>query len=158
MSESKKIHVGLLFGGRSGEHEVSIASALSVYNALDKSRYEVTLIGIDKQGRWLLPDPQAMLAQARDPMHAKIKDNSQFVGLLPYASVKQMVPVETRETKIPHVDVMLPILHGTYGEDGTMQGLLELAQIPYTGSGVLGSAVGMDKDVARRRLSQRWRA
>lgn len=150
---SKKIRVGLLFGGRSGEHEVSIASALSVYNALDKSRYEVTLIAIDKEGRWLLPDPRPLLAQANDPMHVRMARTNEAFGLVPYPSAQQMVAIEdNRDAKIPHVDVILPILHGTFGEDGTIQGLLELAQIPYAGSGVLGSAIGMDKDVARRLL------
>lgn len=150
---NKKIRVGLLFGGRSGEHEVSIASALSVFNALDKSRYEVTLIAIDKEGRWHLPDPKPLLAQANDPMHARIQNTTGSVGLVPYSNTQQLVPVDARDAKIPHVDVMLPILHGTYGEDGTMQGLLELAQIPYAGSGVLGSALGMDKEVSRRLLN-----
>lgn len=146
----KKIRVGLLFGGRSGEHQVSIASALSVFSALDKSRYDVTLIAIDEDGRWLLPDPKSLLAQASDPMHVKIASTSNSFGLVPYPSVKQMVPVEAQEAKVPHVDVILPILHGTYGEDGTVQGLLELAAIPYVGSGVLGSALGMDKEISRK--------
>jgi D-alanine-D-alanine ligase len=149
---NKKIRVGLLFGGRSGEHEVSIASALSVLNALDRSRYDVTLIAIDKDGRWLLPDPIPLLAQAHDPMHVKIADTQKPVGLIPYQSVKQMVMVEGGDAKVPHVDVMLPILHGTFGEDGTIQGLLEMAAIPYVGSGVLGSAIGMDKEVSRMLL------
>lgn len=148
---SKKLKVGLLFGGRSGEHEVSIASALSVFNALDKSRYDVTLIAIDKEGRWLLPDPKAMLAQANDPMHARVAPSQESYGLVPYASARQLVPLEGGggDVRVPRLDVVLPILHGTYGEDGTIQGLLELTQIPYVGSGVLGSALGMDKEVSR---------
>jgi D-alanine-D-alanine ligase len=136
----KKIHVGLLFGGRSGEHEVSVASALSVYAALDKSRYDVTLIGIDKQGQWHLPEAKTFLIDGAAPMSATVPEAANSVGAVP-------------EVRIPRVDVVLPILHGTYGEDGTIQGLLELAQIPYAGSGVLGSSVGMDKDVARRLLT-----
>lgn len=146
----KKIHVGLLFGGRSGEHEVSLASAISVYTALDKSRYDVTLIAIDKDGRWLLPDPKPLLANAENPMLVKFAKEANSYGLVPYPSMKQMVPVDSGNATIPHVDVILPILHGTFGEDGTVQGLLELASIPYAGSGVLGSSVGMDKDVAGR--------
>lgn len=153
MAQNKKIHIGLLFGGRSGEHEVSIASALSIYTALDKSRYEVTFIAIDKQGRWLLPEPQALLAQADDPMHAAIKSDSPAVGLVPFCNTPQLVPLEAAQIMLSRLDVILPVLHGTFGEDGTVQGLLELAQIPYVGSGVLGSAVGMDKDVARRLLA-----
>jgi D-alanine-D-alanine ligase len=151
---SKKIRVGLLFGGRSLEHEVSLASAISVYGALDKSRYEVTLIAIDKQGRWLLPDPARLLAQAENPMSVRLsEDGGDAYGVIPYPAASQLVRLpETASGKsvLPHLDVMLPILHGTFGEDGTVQGLLELAQIPYVGSGVLGSALGMDKDVAGR--------
>lgn len=149
----KKIRVGLLFGGRSGEHEVSLASAMSVYNALDKGRYEITLIAIDKDGRWLLPDPKPLLAQANNPMAVKFNRQMGSYSLIPYQSEMQLVPIEDRQSSVPHVDVVLPILHGTYGEDGTVQGLLELAQIPYAGAGVLGSAIGMDKDVAGRLLS-----
>jgi D-alanine-D-alanine ligase len=151
---SKKIHVGLLFGGRSGEHEVSLASAASVFNALDKSRYDVTLIAIDKDGRWLLPDPKPFLAQAENPMLVKLSHTPGAFSVVPYPNEKQMVPMEAATPQAPRVDVMLPILHGTFGEDGTIQGLLELAQIPYVGSGVLGSAVGMDKDVTSRLLHE----
>lgn len=150
---AKKIKVGLIFGGRSGEHEVSLASAMSVYNALDKNRYEVTLIAIDKDGRWLLPDVKALLAQAENPMLVKLSKTSGGYGLVPYPSSKQLVAVDAAPPNVNAVDVMLPILHGTFGEDGTIQGLLELAQIPYVGSGVLGSAIGMDKDVATRLLT-----
>lgn len=148
----QKIRVGLLFGGRSGEHEVSIASALSVYSALDKSRYEICLIAIDKAGRWLLPDPKALLAQATDPMYARVPETPQGLSVVPYASTQQMIPIGPTQGAIPHLDVMLPILHGTNGEDGTIQGLLELVQIPYVGSGVLGSALGMDKEISRKLL------
>lgn len=151
---SKKIRVGLLFGGRSGEHEVSLASAVSVFNALDKSRYDVTLIAIDKDGRWLLPDPKPLLAQAENPMLVKLSHTPGAFGVVPYPNDKQMVPMDSSAPPAPRVDVMLPILHGTFGEDGTIQGLLELAQIPYAGSGVLGSAVGMDKDVTSRLLRE----
>lgn len=151
---SKKIRVGLLFGGRSGEHEVSLASAASVYKALDKSRYEVTLIAIDKSGRWLLPDPKPLLEQADNPMLVKLSKTSGEFGVVPYPSEKQLVPLDKTGPAAPHVDVVLPILHGTFGEDGTVQGLLELAQIPYVGSGVLGSAIGMDKDVTARLLKE----
>lgn len=150
----KKIRVGLIFGGRSGEHEVSLASAVSVFNALDKSRYEVTLIAIDKDGRWLLPDVKHLLAQAENPMLVKLSKTSGSYGLVPFPNSKQIMPVDAAPPVSGAVDVMLPILHGTYGEDGTIQGLLELAQIPYVASGVLGSAIGMDKDVTSRLLNQ----
>jgi D-alanine-D-alanine ligase len=147
---SKKIRVGIIFGGRSGEHEVSIASAMSVYNALDKSRYEVTLIGIDKDGRWLLPDPTPLLKHAENPMAVKLSKISGNYGLVPYPTENQIVPLEKSGGHASGFDVILPILHGTFGEDGTIQGMLEIAQIPYVGSGVLGSSLGMDKDVAAK--------
>jgi D-alanine-D-alanine ligase len=150
-----KLKIGIIFGGRSGEHEVSIASAASIYKALDKNRYDVTLIAVDKDGRWLLVDPQPLLAA--NPMRSSLEGYSESVGILPYPSEKQLVPnwqAPAALPQLPHLDVVVPIMHGTYGEDGTIQGLLELAQIPYVGAGVLGSAVGMDKDVASRLLKE----
>jgi D-alanine-D-alanine ligase len=148
----KKLRIGLLFGGRSGEHEVSLASAMSVYKALDKNRYEVSLIGIDKEGRWTLPDAQQMLAQVeKNSMNMKLQSSAQFFAVTPNASEQQLVPIAGGSAQLgPALDLVMPILHGTYGEDGTVQGLLELAQIPYVGSGVLGSALGMDKEVSSR--------
>lgn len=147
---SGKIRVGLIFGGRSGEHEVSIASALSVYKALDKSRYDVTLVAVDKSGRWLLPDTKALLALADQPMSIKLGElRGGDYAVVPHPGKNQLIPVEaTQVNAAPPFDVVLPILHGTYGEDGTIQGLLDIAQIPYAGSGVVGSALGMDKDLA----------
>jgi len=144
------LRVGLVFGGRSGEHEVSIASALSVYNALDKAKYEVILIGIDKTGRWLLPDPKPLLAQADRPMQIDLGKMSGSYGLAPTGGETQIIPMDGTPSGPGHLDIILPILHGTFGEDGTIQGMLEMAQIPYVGSGVLGSALGMDKEVAAR--------
>jgi len=153
-----KLRVAVLFGGKSGEHEVSIVSALSVFNALDKTKYDATLIGIDKSGRWLLPDQTRLLAQASNPRLIALNQVKETVSLLPFQAEKSIVPVSA-EGSIPspakgglQFDVIIPILHGTYGEDGTVQGLLELANIPYVGSGVLGSALGMDKEVAKRVL------
>ncbi len=149
-----KVRVGLLFGGRSGEHEVSIASALSVYKFLDPAKYDVTLIAIDPTGRWVLPDPAPLLAQAANPMHVRIAESKEDFSVVPYPNKTQLASLApSSPTQIPRVDVIFPVLHGTYGEDGTVQGLLELAQIPYVGSGVLGSALGMDKEVSRRLLS-----
>lgn len=152
----QKLKVGLLFGGRSGEHEVSLASASSVYNALDKSKYDVTLIGIDQNGRWLLPEQSLMLANSAKPMNMKLGAVEGAVTLIPYKSQNQIVAAthSNAPTSLQKLDVVLPILHGTYGEDGTVQGLLQMADIAYVGSGVLGSAVGMDKDVARRLLKE----
>lgn len=138
----QKLKVAVLFGGESGEHEVSIVSATSVYKALDKSKYEVHLIGIDKSGRWLVPQDSQLLANSRNPRLIQLNQEPNTMVLAPYQSEKTSY------------DVIVPILHGTNGEDGTIQGLLELTKIPYVGSGVLGSAVGMDKDVCKRLLSQ----
>lgn len=148
-----KIKVAILFGGKSGEHEVSIVSALSIQNALDKSKYDVTLVGIDKTGRWLLPDQSRLLTQRSNPRLIKLNEIKETVSLLPYPSNNNLVSVSddsAAESSGRKFDVILPILHGTYGEDGTVQGLLELANIPYVGSGVLGSSLGMDKDMAKR--------
>jgi D-alanine-D-alanine ligase len=147
--------LALLFGGKSGEHEVSIASANSIYNALDKSKYEVILIGIDKSGRWLLPIQSKVLTHSSNPLLVKLNKEKQTVSMVPFEAQNQLMPLEPNNSPSPvgmKFDVVMPVLHGTFGEDGTIQGLLELANIPYVGSGVLGSAVGMDKEVARRLL------
>jgi len=132
----KTLRVGVIYGGRSGEHEVSVASATSIFQHLDRTRYEPVPIHIDKGGRWILA--------------------GQAPGALPPAAV-----LEHRTTEVPQplepsaavsgsgLDVVFPVLHGPYGEDGTVQGLLELANVPYVGAGVLGSAVGMDKAVMK---------
>jgi len=150
----KKVKVAILFGGKSGEHEVSIVSALSIYNALDKAKYEPTLVGIDKTGRWLLPDQTKLLAQSKNPRLIALNEVKETVSLLPYPAQQNLISVSDPGTASSgkHFDVILPILHGTNGEDGTIQGLLELANVPYIGAGVLGSALGMDKDAAKRIL------
>ncbi|MBL7670055.1 MAG: D-alanine--D-alanine ligase [Bdellovibrionaceae bacterium] len=161
--KNKKLNVAILFGGKSGEHEVSIVSAMSVYRALDKSKFDVTLIGIDKTGRWLAPDQSLLLGQSSNPRFIELNKMAGTATLIPYESDQQFLPVTSsvsgslapaaKQNLGPAFDVILPILHGTFGEDGTMQGLLELANVPYVGSGVLGSALGMDKDVSRRLLA-----
>ncbi len=150
-----KIKVGIIFGGKSGEHEVSIVSATSVFRALDKSKYEVTMIGIDKTGRWTLPDPKSLLEHQSVPRLLKLNKEQQTVSFLPFEAKNQLLPMTGAANPLQQVqgqsfDVILPILHGTYGEDGTIQGLFELANIPYVGSGVLGSSLGMDKDASKR--------
>ena len=142
---TKKIRVGILFGGRSGEHEVSLTSAASVLKALDSAKYEVVPIGITREGRWRVGQGALML------LPAVLEEG---LPVLPSAdpTAPQLVPLNSispRETRL-EVDVIFPVLHGTFGEDGTVQGLLELAGIPYVGAGVLGSAAGMDKDVMKR--------
>jgi D-alanine-D-alanine ligase len=169
----KKLRVGVLFGGRSGEHEVSLLSAASVVNAIDKSKYEVVPIGITKGGRWLAAGDAERLLQGKPPdesKHLRAGDPEATPGAAVLARGEAVVvppePVH-RETgsltpfqsdastlrrasdRAINVDVIFPVLHGTFGEDGTIQGLLELADIPYVGAGVLGSAAGMDKDVMK---------
>lgn len=136
---AEKIKVGVLFGGRSAEHEISLLSAKNVIQALDPDKYDVVLVGIDKNGEWHLRDDKCYL------MHA---DNPKLVHLNKPTKSASLVPKEKGNTL--GVDVVFPVLHGTYGEDGTVQGLLKLANVPFVGAGVLGSAVGMDKDVMKR--------
>jgi len=167
----KKLRVGVLFGGRSGEHEVSLLSAASVLNAINKDKYEVVPIGITKEGRWLTAEHAERLLsglyegrplRAGDPQAtpgAAVLENGKAVlvppepiarhrGLVPFQSDSQVMARRASDRAI-NVDVIFPVLHGTFGEDGTIQGLLELADIPYVGAGVLGSAAGMDKDIMK---------
>jgi D-alanine-D-alanine ligase len=148
MSAKKRLRVGVLFGGRSGEHEVSLASAASVIRALDPEKYEVVPIGISKDGRWLV-------GTGAQKMLPDVLKSGERVVLPPDPSAAALVPL-TGGTGQPSVmvDVVFPVLHGTFGEDGTIQGLLDLAGLPYVGAGVLGSAVGMDKDVQKRLFEQ----
>jgi D-alanine-D-alanine ligase len=149
---TKKTRVGILFGGKSAEHEVSLQSAKNVVEAIDKNKYEVVLIGIDKSGRWYLNDASRFLLNADNPKLIALNQSSESVALLPGGSDKQELVSLSRDESHGPVDVVFPILHGTYGEDGTVQGLLKLANVPFVGAGVLGSAVGMDKDVMKRLL------
>jgi D-alanine-D-alanine ligase len=149
---TRKLRVGVLFGGRSAEHEVSLQSARNVIDAIDRERFEVVAIGIDKSGRWLLPELSRLLLDETDPRLVRLNTASDHVALVPTGSGR-LVDVE-RGGSLGSVDVVLPILHGPFGEDGTVQGLLKLAGVPFVGSGVLGSAVGMDKDVMKRLLRE----
>jgi len=145
----KKISVGILFGGKSAEHEVSLLSAKNVADAIDKEKYEVILISIDKTGKWLLPNQSKFLLNENDPKFVKLnKENEINTALIPGGG-GNLINLDI-ESILPEVDVVFPILHGPFGEDGTVQGLLKLAGIPFVGAGVLGSAVGMDKDVMKR--------
>lgn len=145
----KKIRVGILFGGKSAEHEVSLRSAKNVYEAMDKSKYEPVLIGITKKGEWLLNDNSKFLLESASSSVLKTS-NAKNVALVTEGGGK--LTGNSLSTKNHSVDVVFPILHGPFGEDGTVQGLLKLANIPFVGAGVLGSAVGMDKDVMKRLL------
>lgn len=149
--ESKKLRVGILFGGKSAEHEVSLQSAKNIADAIDKTKYEVSLIAIDKAGKWLLPNQAEFLLNATDPKTIALNTaGNESVALVPQSS-GEVTSLSNTHT-LPKVDVMFPILHGPFGEDGTVQGLLKLAGVPFVGAGVLGSAVGMDKDVMKRLL------
>ncbi len=148
--ENKKIVVGILFGGKSAEHEVSLQSAKNVIDALDKEKYEPILIGIDKTGHWLLNDASAFLLDAGDPQSIRLNTASNPVALVPQSH--GVISNLADNSEKPSIDVVFPILHGPFGEDGTVQGLLKLADIPFVGAGVLGSSVGMDKDVMKRLL------
>jgi D-alanine-D-alanine ligase len=172
-----KIRVGILFGGRSGEHEVSLLSAASVLNAIDKTKYDVVPIGITKDGRWLTAEHAERLLKGDSAdksvratqSHLRAGDPEATPGAAVLASGEAVVvppepahrdagmaPFQTEAASLRraadraiNVDVIFPVLHGTFGEDGTIQGLLELADIAYVGAGVLGSAAGMDKDVMK---------
>lgn len=145
----RKIKVAVLFGGRSAEHEVSLQSAKNIIAALDKEKYEVIPIGIDKKGRWLMDGASGKLLTGPEK---GIAMPSTSVVLMP-DDPGAIVSTSKKET-LANVDVVFPMLHGPYGEDGTIQGLLKLANVPFVGAGVLGSAVGMDKDVMKRLLRE----
>ena len=147
----KRIRVGVLFGGRSAEHEVSLQSARNVIAALDPEKYEPILIGIDKSGHWHLNESSTFLLDSEDPIRIRLPAGQREVLALPWESEAQLLPLQPDLPPI-RVDVVFPVLHGPMGEDGTVQGLLRLAGIPFVGAGVCGSAVSMDKDVAKRLL------
>jgi D-alanine-D-alanine ligase len=164
----KKLRVGILFGGRSGEHEVSLLSAASILDAIDKDKYEVVPIGITKEGRWLTAAHAEKLLRGEftSAKHLRAGDPEATPGaallargeaiVVPPVPGGELAPFQSEtpqrrlEDRAINVDVVFPVLHGTFGEDGTIQGLLELADLPYVGAGVLGSAAGMDKDVMKR--------
>lgn len=143
----EKINVGILFGGKSAEHEVSLRSAKNVIEALDKSRFNPILIGITQEGKWLFNEDSSVLQPIEGSDNFTINENSQHVAMVPHSD-GQLTGVGSA-SDFPKVDVVFPILHGPFGEDGTIQGLLKLANIPFVGASVLGAAVGMDKDIMK---------
>jgi D-alanine-D-alanine ligase len=155
----KKTRVGVIFGGQSGEHEVSLVSAQSVMRALDPEKYEVTPIGITREGRWLSGgNPMRQLTEAASARGTLLAPGSSSSHTQPAAEQPAEPSRQITTTRSPYailrsgatgVDVVFPVLHGPFGEDGTIQGLLEMAGIPYVGAGVLGSALGMDKDLQK---------
>jgi len=148
---SKKLRVGILFGGRSAEHEVSLQSAKNIIDAIDKNTYEVVLIGIDKNGGWHLEEGSRFLLRTTESELRELPASGENLALVPGKREEQLVALSGQQT-LGSLDVVFPVLHGPLGEDGTVQGLLKLANIPFVGAGVLGSAVGMDKDVMKRLL------
>ncbi len=149
----KKLRVGVVYGGRSGEHEVSLASAASVFQNLDAARYEAVPIRIEKDGRWVLPERPPALMSASDVIRAgrhELTGRTRETHLVAHPGSDTLMTIDRRRPEQAVVsglelDVVFPVLHGPYGEDGTVQGLLELANVPYVGAGVLASSVGMDK-------------
>jgi len=146
-----KLRVGIIFGGRSAEHEVSLQSAKNIVDALDRSRFEPVLIGIDKQGHWHLNDPSNFLLNQENPALIALNQSNRELAVVPGKASQQLVETASQEL-LGHVDVIFPIVNGTLGEDGCLQGLLRMADLPFVGSDVLGSAVCMDKDVSKRLL------
>lgn len=145
---TKKLRVGVVFGGRSGEHEVSVRSARSVIEALDESRYEAVPLAISKTGKWLSPADSSQLLPGETKQllpSATFKDADRDVAIIGDPSHKGLVSLGAEGARAERLDVVFPVLHGTYGEDGTIQGLLEMAGVPYVGCGVLASSCGMDK-------------
>ena len=145
----EKIKVGILFGGKSTEHEISIMSAKNVVAEIDKDKYQVLLIGITKKGEWCIGKSAESMLEGGSKAKQEEVSREDLIAIVPGESDIKMVGI-TGPEKISKVDVIFPVLHGIMGEDGTVQGLLKLAGIPFVGSGVLGSAVGMDKDVMKR--------
>jgi D-alanine-D-alanine ligase len=146
-----KLRVGVIFGGRSAEHEVSLQSAKNIVDALDRERFEPVLIGIDKEGRWHLNDASDYLLNQENPALIALNRSNRELAVVPGKAEQQLVETGSRQL-LDHVDVIFPIVHGTQGEDGCLQGLLRMADIPFVGSDVLGSAICMDKDVSKRLL------
>ncbi len=151
-----KIRVGVLFGGKSAEHEVSQASAKNVVEAIDKRKYEVVLIGIDREGQWHLSAPSRLSVEAAgsELPALTVGDADPGVLLVPQNTGGAHLVRSSDHQRLQAVDVVFPVLHGPFGEDGTVQGMLKLADIPFVGAGVLGSAVAMDKDVMKRLLRE----
>jgi D-alanine-D-alanine ligase len=151
VTKGRKINVAILFGGQSAEHEISLRSAGNVAAAIDRKKYDVVLIGIDKKGKWYLNEESKFLLQADSPKLIKLQKAGDSLALVPGQEAGRLISLSGNQTVGP-IDIVFPVLHGPFGEDGTVQGLLKLANVPFVGAGVLGSAVGMDKDVMKRLL------
>ncbi len=145
-----KVTVAVLYGGRSAEHEISLLSAQNVVASLDREKYDPVLIGIDRSGQWFLSGNSVDVLDGGDVSKIRLNSDAAPVGLVPAGPASNLR--SEKHAELPSIDVLFPVLHGPYGEDGTIQGLAKLADIPCVGAGVLGSAVGMDKDVMKRLL------
>lgn len=146
-----KLRVGIVFGGKSAEHEVSLQSAKNIVDAIDKNRFEVVLLGIDKQGQWHVSNASDYLLHADDPAQIALRPSTTSLAQVPGRHQQQLIDAQNGQP-LPTVDVIFPIVHGTLGEDGSLQGMLRVANLPFVGSDVLGSAACMDKDVTKRLL------
>jgi D-alanine-D-alanine ligase len=149
--EMAKLRVGVVFGGKSAEHEVSLQSAKNIVEAMDKTRFEVVLLGIDKQGQWHINDANSYLLNAQDPARIALRPSEITLAQIPGKPSEQLINAESGQP-LPAIDVIFPIVHGTLGEDGSLQGMLRMANLPFVGSDVLSSAACMDKDVTKRLL------
>jgi D-alanine-D-alanine ligase len=152
--KSAKIRIGILYGGRSGEHDVSLCSAASIFSALDRNKYEIMAIGIDRDGRWYVQNKPKIISDKDFGRKMSLKKSGMWlVNHFEQKNKLHLYDIKNKNKEVV-VDVVIPVLHGTFGEDGTLQGLLELAMVPYVGADVAGSAVGMDKDIAKRLLKE----
>lgn len=146
-----KINLCIIFGGKSAEHEVSLQSANNIINAVDRKKYQLTLIAMDKTGRFFLCEESNFLLNADNPKMISLKNLDNELAFIPGESKASFYSIRDKKL-IEGIDVVFPVIHGTYGEDGSLQGLLKLLNVPFVGSGVSGSAVGMDKDIMKRLL------
>ncbi|MGL9769504.1 MAG: D-alanine--D-alanine ligase [Sodalis sp. (in: enterobacteria)] len=146
-----KTCVGVIFGGRSAEHEVSLQSVKNIVDAIERERFDIILLGVDKQGSWYLYDADNYLLHGDDPVRITLTGSRRKIALLPGRRPHPLMQVNQPDTLF-QLDVIFPIIHGTFGEDGSLQGLLRMANLPYVGSEVLGSAISMNKDITKRLL------
>lgn len=143
--------VGVIFGGKSAEHEVSLQSAKNIVDAIDKEKYDVVLIGIDKNGKWHLNDQSTYLLHADNPKLIQLNQSNDAVAIVPGEGDNQLIHAKDA-VQLDQLDVIFPIVHGTLGEDGSLQGMLRIANLPFVGPDVLSSSICMDKDIAKRLL------
>ena len=148
---ASKLTVAIVFGGRSAEHEVSLQSAQNVIRSLDPEQFTPVLIGIDRDGRWFLNEESIQLFHADNPKNISLNLSFPQVGLIPNGPERQLVRMDNKEV-LGNIDVLFPVLHGPYGEDGAIQGLAKMANLPCVGADVTASAIGMDKDIMKRLL------